>query len=144
MLRFRTALFVCGFILLAAVKAQAVTISEANLTASPKPSLPLVTSTTTTAAPFGTPTFILDDVQTAIPFTASRFSMDLTGVLNRTQRNSADPNHTVAGQISIPDRNSGSEIRGLIFALSEPQTVSLLGVGLLAFGIYGRRRLRSR
>jgi len=37
---------------------------------------------------------------------------------------------------------SGGEIRGQIFAASEPQSVSLLGVGLLVLGFVCRRRFR--
>ena len=213
MLRFRTALLVCAFILLAVVKAQAVTIFAANLSNAVE--VPAPTLTTTTGAPrpasSGTALFVLNDAQTALTFFATIFNIDVTG----TQ--TADPNdnllnaHIHAGPTAVPGstapvvwgffgspfndnnpndfhftpfatgvggtftgkwdlpegnnttltaqlpnilaghsyinfhtvQNTGGEIRGFIVAASEPQTVSLLGIGLLALGIYGRRRLRS-
>jgi hypothetical protein len=41
-------------------------------------------------------------------------------------------------------QNSGGEIRGAIFVASEPQSIGLLGVGLLVVGLVCRRKFRGR
>jgi len=114
MVRLRTALLVGFFLFVAVTQVEAVT-GGTNLTASQSPPH---SSTTTGSGPVA----INNDSVTQIIF-AENFS-----------------GHSRDFRFS-----SGDSRRSQIFAvLSEPSSVSLLGIGLLVAGYIGRRQLRKR
>ena|SRR5437870_13834276 len=124
MLRVRTALVVFFFMFMAAGKANALTIFTANITTSqeePTTTNLLTTSTgASTPESFGTATLVLnEDIMSGLIF-APIFNIDFMSS-------------------QTPDANGN-----LVATLSEPEAVSLLGIGLLVLGFVCRRGFRKR